>query len=299
MMIMEACYLKSMSLTKNPDLIPSLKSRAGTYCKRKSSQLLYRHGGISSHVTSCHLHSMQGDDDGREPVINSDWRSFRARLVAREPTTWLAPEAVDTNPSSVELSERWAHPLHEPETGCLLIATEKLDGVHIFERTVVLLLSNGPMGPMGIILNRPSLMSIKETRSTAMDLEGTFSDRPLFFGGPLEEGLFLVGPKMDDDGNDGVGRSGVFGEVMKGLYYGTKESVGCAAEMVKRNVVQVGDFRFFDGYCGWEREQLKEEIRAGYWTAVACSPSVIGLDNAANLGLWEDILALMGRRKLV
>ena len=51
-MIMEACSLKSMSLTKNPDLIPSLKSRAGTYCKRKSSQLLYRHGGISSHVTS-------------------------------------------------------------------------------------------------------------------------------------------------------------------------------------------------------------------------------------------------------
>lgn len=233
-------------------------------------------------------------------MIDSDWRSFRARLVAGEPPTWLAPEAVNNNPSSVRLGERWAHPLHEPETGCLLIATEKLDGVHIFERTVILLLSNGPMGPTGIILNRPSLMSIKETRSTVLDPEGTFSDRRLFFGGPLEEGLFLVDPKMvDDDGDDGVGRSGVFDEVMKGLYYGTKESVGCAAEMVKRHVVQVGDFRFFDGYCGWEKEQLKEEIRAGYWTVVACSPSVIGLDSAPTVELWEDILALMGKRKVV
>lgn len=252
-------------------------------------------------TVGCHLQSIPGNaDDGLEPVIDSDWRAFRARLATRDPTTLVATEAGDYNAPSVDLGQRWAHLLHEPETGCLLIATEKLDGVHIFERTVILLLSVGPMGPTGIILNRPSLMSIKETRSTVLDVEGTFSDSPLFFGGPLEDGLFLVGPKgVDGDGDDNVGISGVFDEVVKGLYYGTKESVGCAAEMVKRNVVQVGDFRFFDGYCGWEKEQLKEEIRAGYWTVAACSPSVIGLNSVGSVGLWEDILALMGKRKVL
>ncbi|TKY65131.1 UPF0301 protein [Spatholobus suberectus] len=140
-------------------------------------------------------------------------------------------------------------------------------------------------------------MSIKETRSTALDVEGTFSNSPLFFGGPLEEGLFLLSPK-EGGGDDGVGKSGVFEEVMEGLYYGAKESVGCAAEMVKRNVVGLGDFRFFDGYCGWEKEQLRDEIRAGYWAVAACSPSVVGLGSVGSVGLWDEVLGLMSRRKV-
>uniref|UniRef100_A0A5B7A697 Uncharacterized protein n=1 Tax=Davidia involucrata TaxID=16924 RepID=A0A5B7A697_DAVIN len=141
-------------------------------------------------------------------------------------------------------------------------------------------------------------MSIKETGSTVLDVAGTFSDRPLFFGGPIKQGLFVVSPKGGDD-IDGVGKSGVFEEIMKGLYYGTKESVGCAAEMVKRDVVGVSDFRFFDGYCGWKKEQLKDEIEAGYWTVAACSPSVIGLASVGSVGLWEEILGLMGPRKVL
>lgn len=250
------------------------------------------------------MESSQPSDDGNKPLIDADWRSFRARLVAaekglrpkvQEPSTVIDLDTVVDYPPKFTIGDKWAHTIHEPEKGCLLIATEKLDGVHIFERTVILLLSTGPMGPSGIILNRPSLMAIKEMGSTALDVAGTFSDRPLFFGGPLEEGLFLVSPK---GGDDGVGKSGVFEEVMKGLYYGTKESVGCAAEMVKRNVVGPEEFRFFDGCCGWENEQLGEEIRAGYWTVAACSPSVIGLDSVGSVGLWEEILGLMGPRKV-
>lgn len=179
----------------------------------------------------------------------------------------------------------------------MLIATEKLDGVHIFERTVILLLSTGPIGPTGLILNRPSLMSIKEMRSsTALDASsGIFSDRPLFFGGPLEDGVFLVSPGKTDNG---VGKSGVFEEVMNGLYYGRKESVGCAAEMVKRDVVDSGDFRFFDGYCAWEREQLRGEIRAGCWTVAACSRSIVGLTGTGSVGLWEEIVGLLSPWKV-
>ncbi|KAK6155052.1 hypothetical protein DH2020_009300 [Rehmannia glutinosa] len=242
------------------------------------------------------------DEEGL--FLNSDWRTFRARLVAGERafrpdellSSVVGPDAPMYQP--ITISDKWAHTIHEPEKGCLLIATEKLDGVHIFERTVILLLSTGPIGPTGLILNRPSLMSIKEMRSSALDVSGAFSDRPLFFGGPLEEGMFLVSPNNKQGDVDGVGKSGVFDEVMKGLYYGTKESVGCAAEMVKRDVVQVGDFRFFDGYCAWEREQLRDEIRAGYWTVAACSPSVVGLTSVGSVGLWEEILGLMGPRKV-
>nr|XP_004304264.2 PREDICTED: uncharacterized protein LOC101304985 [Fragaria vesca subsp. vesca] len=293
--VMEACFLASNSFTKTLE--------SATFPKRTPTQFQNKRVGIPCSTTCCRMESSSPSDDDYKPSINTDWRSFRAKLVAAEkaslpklPTSIVGDlDTVVDQPQPITVGDKWAHTIHEPERGCLLLATEKLDGVHIFERTVILVLSTGPMGPSGIILNRPSLMSIKETGSTVLDVAGTFSDRPLFFGGPLDEGLFLVRPKK---GDDKVGGSGVFDEVVKGLYYGTKESVGCAAEMVKRNMVGLGDFRFFDGYCGWEKEQLNNEIRAGYWTVAACSPSVIELSNVGSAGLWEKILGLMGRRKV-
>ncbi|KAL6136573.1 hypothetical protein ACLB2K_061868 [Fragaria x ananassa] len=262
---MEACFLASNSFTKTLE--------SATFPKRTPTQFQSKRVGIPCSTTCCRMESSSPSGDDYKPSINTDWRSFRAKLVAAEKASLpkLLTSSVgdlDTvvdQPQPIIVGDKWAHTIHEPEKGCLLLATEKLDGVHIFERTVILVLSTGPMGPSGIILNRPSLMSIKETRSTVLDVSGTFSDRPLFFGGPLEEGLFLVRPKK--------------------------------AEMIKRNMVGLGDFRFFDGYCGWEKEQLNNEIRAGYWTVAACSPSVIELSNVGSAGLWEKILGLMGRRK--
>ncbi|GFP91769.1 upf0301 protein plut_0637 [Phtheirospermum japonicum] len=293
---MDTCFLSSNSFAKTIEVLTPARGKISTYTRKKSNEYQTRKFGAPVSV-SC---SSPQDEEG--PFLSSDWRTFRAKLVAKE-RAFLPEELLSSvvdpdvdQPHPITIGDKWAHTIHEPEKGCLLIATEKLDGVHIFERTVILLLSTGPIGPTGLILNRPSLMSIKEMRSSALDFSGAFSDRPLFFGGPLADGLFLVSPKVDN-GIDGVGKSGVFEEVMKGLYYGTKESVGCAAEMVKRDVVQVGDLRFFDGYCAWERDQLRDEIRAGYWTVAASSPSAVGL-SVGSVGLWEEILGLMGPRKV-
>ncbi|XP_078430248.1 PPR containing protein (DUF179) [Wolffia australiana] len=213
-------------------------------------------------------------DDGAASAAaaaeSPDWRSFRAKLVAGE----VGPRTGS--------GDWWAHALHEPETGCLLVATERLDGVHIFERTVVLLLSAFPVGPpTGIILNRPSLMSIKDAGPADMDPAGTFLGRPLFFGGPREEGVFLArGPG-----------GGALPEVMDGLHYGTHRGVARAGEMVRAGAAAVGDFRFFDGHCGWDGPaQLRAEVRAGYWAVAACSARVIDMDCAR---LWEDIVGLV------
>ncbi|XP_010514639.1 PREDICTED: uncharacterized protein LOC104790559 [Camelina sativa] len=310
---MEACFLTSRSLSGNKELVPFIKSRIFSCPKKNSGQFLTRK--VASPISvNCSLSDSWKplDDDAdlfKDCVNNStadaDWREFRARLVAgeeaatseKDPSSWSNPDMVVDYPSSssslITIGTKWAHKIHEPETGCLLIATEKLDGVHIFENTVILLLSVGPSGPIGVILNRPSLMSIKETKSTVLDMAGTFSDKRLFFGGPLEEGLFLVSPRSGGDNE--VGKSGVFRQVMKGLYYGTRESVGLAAEMVKRNLVGRSELRFFDGYCGWEKEQLKAEILGGYWTVAACSSSVVELGSAVKShGLRDEVLGLIG-----
>ncbi|KAK8278032.1 hypothetical protein V6Z12_D09G012700 [Gossypium hirsutum] len=294
---MEACFFSSNSFIKTIEFEPSIKPKPLPF-PNTNSNLFYSTKVASPSSITCCL-----SNDEKKPTLDSDWRSFRAKLVATEkvsgPSSWAGPDTVvDQPPQPVTIGDKWAHTIREPEKGCLLIATKKLDGVHIFERTVILLLKEGSIGPLGIILNQSSLKSIKEMRSTTIrDVSEVFSHVPLFFGGPLEDGFFLVSPTKDDD-DGGVEKSGGFEEVMKGLYYGTKESVGYAAEMVKRNVVKARDFRFFDGYCLWDKEQLDEEIKAGFWIVVACSPSVIGLASVGNVGLWEEILGLIGPRNV-
>ncbi|MBA0649742.1 hypothetical protein Goklo_017272 [Gossypium klotzschianum] len=327
---MEACFFSSNSFIKTIEFEPSIKPKTLPF-PNTNSNLFYSTKVASPSSITCKffnflIKSYFRDllqiltrkwfyiiidftnvgclsNDEKKPTLDSDWRSFRAKLVATEkvssPSAWAGSDTVvDQPPQPVTIGDKWAHTIREPEKGCLLIATKKLDGVHIFERTVILLLKAGSIGPLGIILNQSSLKSIKEMRSTTIrDVSEVFSHVPLFFGGPLEDGFFLVSPTKDDD-DGGVEKSGVFEEVMKGLYYGTKESVGYAAEMVKRNVVKARDFRFFDGYCLWDKEQLDEEIKAGFWIVVACSPSVIGLASVGNVGLWEEILGLIGPRNV-
>jgi hypothetical protein len=72
----------------------------------------------------------------------------------------------------------------------------------------------------------------------------------------------------------------------------------CAAELAKRGVVGVRDFRFFDGFCGWEREQLRDEVRAGLWHVAACSAAVLELATVVKGGLWEEVQGLVGERRL-
>uniref|UniRef100_A0A0D9XIN7 Uncharacterized protein n=1 Tax=Leersia perrieri TaxID=77586 RepID=A0A0D9XIN7_9ORYZ len=291
-----SCFLTSNASPKSMALLPS---PAGIAKVAKSHLLFAGRRSVSSSVTTCCSYNAA---DGTAPAIDPDWRSFRAQLYFNEQYAKSVNPAVKamTTPELMKIGDKWAHPLVEPEKGCLLIATEKLDGSHIFERTVILLLSAGVLGPVGVILNRPSLMSIKETQASVFaetDIAGAFSGRPLFFGGPLEECFFLLGPRAAAAG-DVVGRTGLFDEVMPGVHYGTRESVGCAAELVKRGVVGVRDFRFFDGFCGWEREQLREEVRSGLWRVAACSPAVLGLATVVKGGLWDEVQGLVGERRV-
>lgn len=184
---------------------------------------------------------------------------------------------------------KWAHPLSTPENGCLLVATEKLDGVRTFERTVVLLLRSGTRhpqeGPFGIVINRPLHKRIKHMKPTNLDLQTTFAECSLHFGGPLEASMFLMR----------AGERSIHGfeEVTPGVCFGARNSLEDASALVKKGVLKPHDFRFFVGYAGWQLVQLREEIESDYWYVAACSANLI-FGNSSSEGLWEEILQLMG-----
>ncbi|KAJ6798342.1 Uncharacterized protein M6B38_211480 [Iris pallida] len=225
-----------------------------------------------------------------------DWRDFRANLVARahelldsaEPTKDTTSQKL---PSQL-LGPKWAHPIPFPEPGCLLVATEKLDGVRSFERTVVLLLRLGTRdprdGPFGVIINRPFHKKIKNMNPTNTHLATTFADCSLYFGGPLDTSMFLI---KTSETSPIPG----FEQVVPGICFGSRNSLEEAAGLVKKGVLRAEDFNFFVGYAGWQLDQLREEIESDYWVVAACSSHLIGDGVFANSsGLWEEILQLMG-----
>ncbi|KAA8546259.1 hypothetical protein F0562_003002 [Nyssa sinensis] len=225
-----------------------------------------------------------------------DWREFRAALYIGEQAETAESDTHNKGGAALEskpLGQKWAHPLSSPETGCVLVATEKLDGVRTFERTVVLLLRSGTRhpqeGPFGVVINRPLHKKIRHMKPTNLDLATTFADCTLHFGGPLEASMFLLktGEKSQLPG---------FEEVIPGLCFGARNSLDEAAGLVKKGVLKPHDFRFFVGYAGWQLDQLREEIGSDYWYVAACSANLIfgGSPDSSPEGLWEEILQLMG-----
>ena len=194
---------------------------------------------------------------------------------------------------SKPLGLKWAHPISVPETGCVLVATEKLDGVRTFERTVVFLLRSGTRhpheGPFGVVINRPMHKKIKHMKPTNLDLATTFSDCSVHFGGPLDANMFLLK-------SGGKSKLTGFEEVVPGLCFGARNSLVEAAELVKKGVLKPQDFRFFLGYAGWQLDQLREEIDNDYWYVAACSSNLIHGSSAdlSSEDLWDEILQLMG-----
>ncbi|KAL3830345.1 hypothetical protein ACJIZ3_019147 [Penstemon smallii] len=224
-----------------------------------------------------------------------DWREFRALLYHQEQAENgdSVHDKDGKSSGSNSLPLKWAHPISTPENGCLLVATEKLDGVRTFERTVVLLLRSGARspheGPFGIVINRPRNKKWKHMPLTNIELATTFADCSLNFGGPLDASTFLL--------RAGETKIHGFEEVIPGLYFGgSRNSLDEAGRLVKKGKHSPQDFRFFAGYAGWQLDQLREEIESDYWYIAACSANLISevSKNSSCEGLWEEILQLMG-----
>ncbi|MFS7910512.1 hypothetical protein Hanom_Chr02g00107191 [Helianthus anomalus] len=225
----------------------------------------------------------------KSPHKATDWREFRAMLHLNQ-QSMLNKQEEGVVAESKRLGSKWAHPLTSTETGCVLVATEKLDGVQTFERSVVFLLGSGTRhpqeGPFGVIINRPLHKKIKHMKPTNLHLATTFSECSLHFGGPLEASIFLLKTNGKNNVLD-------FEEVVPTLCFGSRNGLDEASALVKNGVFKPQDFRFFVGYAGWQLDQLREEIEAGLWHVAACSSNLI-FGGAQNESLWEEILQLMG-----
>jgi len=188
---------------------------------------------------------------------------------------------------------RWAHPIEHIESGCVLIANEKLGGV--FHQTVILIIDHNEVsGSTGIVINRPlngDLLKVASDSASNVDssLKMAFSTASVTYGGPvMDEEFSLLHGYAEVDGSK---------KVAPGVFVGGSEEL---MNEVRKHNLDPKDALFVKGHAAWVPNQLSREISKGVWYVASCSSDFIlryaggSISNENKDDLWADILTCMG-----
>lgn len=159
-------------------------------------------------------------------------------------------------------------------TGRLLVATPVLRDPH-FDRAVVLLLDHEDDGSLGVVLNRPSEVEVRDVLAPWAEL--ATSPDVVFRGGPVALDSALGVAVVPGDGEP-LGWRQVSGRL--GLV-----DLDAPPELL---AAELGGLRIFAGYAGWSPGQLEQELADGAWYVVDAEPGDAFTPDP--VGLWRRVL---------
>ena len=167
--------------------------------------------------------------------------------------------------------------------GSFLIAANHLRDPN-FYRSVVLMLEHNDQGAMGLVINRPSSMTIAKALSQQGQISG--NDAPVFVGGPVEPtSLFILHNCLALGKRDQ--------EVTSGLFLaGSEDSFEQVVRSEKKPDASV-KFRLISGYAGWGEGQLESEVMRGDWYSIPADGSLVLEEDV--YGLWERCMRRLHR----
>ncbi len=157
--------------------------------------------------------------------------------------------------------------------GKLLVATPLIGDPH-FERSVVLLLTHGPDGAFGVIVNRPTDTQV-ETLAPEWQPH-VAAPAVVFMGGPVAVDVVT-----------GIGRPAV--EPASG-YAPLAAGVGSIDLSAPPDVGDTpwAGLRLFAGSAGWTTGQIEDEIREGAWWLLPAAPDDVLTSDPSTL--WRRVL---------
>lgn len=158
-----------------------------------------------------------------------------------------------------------------PAAGRYLIATPEIRGA-IFHESVIFLVSYGPGGAMGLIVNRPTELTMSEVFESAAP-----KGKPFFVGGPVERRSVMALLRAESPPEMAMHVSGdVFLTANEALMVENSLRPDASQRM-----------RAYLGYSGWSPAQLDGEIARGQWIVVRAPTGLIFDEEPA--GLWERL----------
>lgn len=165
--------------------------------------------------------------------------------------------------------------------GSLLVAAPGLLDPN-FHRTVVYVIEHRGGGSLGVVLNRPSDVSVRDVLPSWAPLSSQPSS--VFVGGPVESetALCLAAVRTGHDPASVEGLVGVRGPVA--LVDLDADPTAIASRL--------RGLRVFAGYAGWDAGQLGGEVTRGDWIVVPALPDDVLTRRDA--GLWGHVLRRQG-----
>jgi len=158
-------------------------------------------------------------------------------------------------------------------TGSLLVAHPNLRDPN-FRRTILFLSHhNSEDGAVGLVLNRPLSKTTGEISSAT---SGLLKNVPVYYGGPVGENDLLLASVQWHESPGAVSFRG----------FGSMDE-----EPIVPPEYQPG-LRAFQGYSGWSRGQLEEEIAERSWLVFAPSRRLIDMPHPEHA--WLDVMNHLG-----
>jgi putative transcriptional regulator len=157
--------------------------------------------------------------------------------------------------------------------GSLVVAGPQLLDPN-FRRTVVLIADHGEEGAMGVILNRPSGMTVADAAPDLEPLVGP--DMPIYAGGPVQPTSGVVLAEITE------AEEPIFGDIV--LVPGLNE----LADVIDG----AGRVRVFAGYAGWGPGQLDDEVARDDWILDPARPDDVFTEDPE--ALWGTVLERKG-----
>ncbi|GIH90101.1 YqgE/AlgH family protein [Planobispora siamensis] len=165
--------------------------------------------------------------------------------------------------------------------GGLLVATPKLDDPN-FRRSVILILEHDiEGGTLGVVLNRPSDISVTQVLPTWDSL--VTGPPVLFQGGPVQTDSALALAAVPS-GQEPLGWRRLHTGTAAVSRLGTVD-LDAPPEILAGEIAQM---RIFAGYAGWTAGQLEAEIGEGAWYVVDAEAGDTFHDDPGTL--WRAVL---------
>jgi putative transcriptional regulator len=162
-----------------------------------------------------------------------------------------------------------------PAKGVFLVASETLNDPN-FSQTVVLLLEYDDGGAVGLIINRPTEVSLASLLPEEEDLK--HRRESVFIGGPVgRTQLFLLLRSSS--------RPRQSQRIVEEVYASTSLS---ALREILAEQSAMADFQAYAGYSGWGPGQLDRELMRGDWL-IAPGDSETVFDKAAD-SIWPELI---------
>lgn len=158
--------------------------------------------------------------------------------------------------------------------GSLLIANGSLMDPN-FRRSVVVITEHSPEGAMGLVLNRPSEVTVGRATPALTDLVP--DESPLYVGGPVQPEAALV---LADFASFAPETKVVIG------------TIGLLLAIDELSPLDIKRARVFAGYAGWGPGQLESEMEEEAWILEDARPDDLFTEEPDRL--WSSVLQRKG-----